>query len=98
MVVETRRHSESPGVIVTICSGLYLLIGMPRFSSKWILSHSTWYKSRRSGHGRRGSMRIYVNPEACIRWQDGSFCHPHFLSKHASAVESPIPHEPRDDE
>src|ERR1022692_3864681 len=34
--------------IVTICSGLYLLIGMTRFSSKWILSHSTWYKSRRS--------------------------------------------------
>src|ERR1039457_4615174 len=36
--------------IVTICSGLYLLIGMTRFSSKWILSHSTWYKFRRSGH------------------------------------------------
>src|ERR1035441_7060487 len=34
--------------IVTICSGLYLLIGMPSFSSKWILSHSTWYKFRRS--------------------------------------------------
>src|SRR5450631_4411360 len=39
--------------IVTICSGLYLLIGMTRFSSKWILSHSTWYKFRRSGHGYR---------------------------------------------
>jgi hypothetical protein len=24
---------------------------MTRFSSKWILSHSTWYKFRRSGHG-----------------------------------------------
>jgi hypothetical protein len=36
--------------IVTICSGLYLLIGMSSFSSKWILSHSTWYKFRRSGH------------------------------------------------
>src|SRR5450755_283333 len=35
--------------IVTICSGLYLLIGMTRFSSKWILSHSTWYKFGRSG-------------------------------------------------
>jgi hypothetical protein len=34
--------------IVTICSGLYLLIGMTRFSSKWILSHSTWYKFCRS--------------------------------------------------
>src|ERR1700722_14638261 len=34
--------------IVTICSGLYLLIGMTRFSSKWILSHSTWYKLCRS--------------------------------------------------
>ncbi|MGA9414146.1 MAG: hypothetical protein WBV60_05600, partial [Terriglobales bacterium] len=36
--------------IVTICSGLYLWMGMTRFSSKWILSHSTWYKFRRSGH------------------------------------------------
>src|SRR5580698_11235648 len=36
--------------IVTICSGLYLLIGMTRFSSKWILSHSTWYKFPRSRH------------------------------------------------
>src|ERR1017187_2518701 len=36
--------------IVTICSGLYLLIGMTRFSSKWILSHSTWYKFCRSRH------------------------------------------------
>src|SRR6267154_3047546 len=34
----------------TICSGLYLLIGMTSFSSKWILSHSTWYKFRRSRH------------------------------------------------
>src|ERR1019366_5093820 len=36
--------------IVTICSGLYLLIGMASFSSKWILFHSTWYKFRRSRH------------------------------------------------
>jgi hypothetical protein len=35
--------------IVTICSGLYLWMGMTCFSSKWILSHSTWYKFRRSG-------------------------------------------------
>jgi len=28
---------------------LYLWIGMTCFSSKWILSHSTWYKFRRSG-------------------------------------------------
>src|SRR5271157_76150 len=35
--------------IVTICSGLYLWMGMTRFSSKWILSHSTWYKFSRSG-------------------------------------------------
>src|SRR6266478_3556307 len=35
--------------IVTICSGLYLCIGMTSFSSKWILSHSTWYKNPRSG-------------------------------------------------
>jgi hypothetical protein len=34
--------------IVTICSGLYFWIGMTCFSSKWILSHSTWYKFRRS--------------------------------------------------
>jgi hypothetical protein len=38
--------------IVTICSGLYLLIGMTSFSSKWILSHSTWYKNPRSRHPR----------------------------------------------
>src|SRR5947199_1573369 len=36
--------------IVTICSGLYLLMGMTRFSSKWILSHSTWHKFCRSRH------------------------------------------------
>jgi hypothetical protein len=36
--------------IVTICSGLYLLMGITRFSSKWILSHSTWYKFCRSRH------------------------------------------------
>src|ERR1035441_7439820 len=34
--------------IVTICSGLYLLMGMTRFSSKWIFSHFTLYKFRRS--------------------------------------------------
>jgi hypothetical protein len=34
--------------IVTICSGLYLWMGVTRVSSKWILSHSTWYKFRRS--------------------------------------------------
>src|ERR1022692_2785067 len=39
--------------IVTICSGLYLLIGMTSFSSKWILSHSTWYKFRRSRQTKR---------------------------------------------
>jgi hypothetical protein len=27
---------------------LYLLIGMTNFSSKWIFSHSAWYKKRRS--------------------------------------------------
>jgi hypothetical protein len=32
----------------SICSALYLLIGMTSFSSKWILSHSTWYKNPRS--------------------------------------------------
>ena len=42
--------------MVTICSGLYLLIGMTRFSSKWILSHSTWYKFRRSRHVDGGMM------------------------------------------
>jgi hypothetical protein len=30
--------------IGTIYSGLYFLIGMASFSSKWILSHSTWCK------------------------------------------------------
>src|SRR5271154_465524 len=42
--------------IVTICSGLYLLMGMTRFSSKWILSHSTWYKFRRSRQRHNGSL------------------------------------------
>src|ERR1039458_4607748 len=42
--------------IVTICSGLYLLIGMTCFSSKWILSHSTWYKFCRSRHLYRDSL------------------------------------------
>src|SRR5271170_6563925 len=42
--------------IVTICSGLYLLIGMTRFSSKWILSHSTWYKFRPSRHLLKNSV------------------------------------------
>src|ERR1051326_9312233 len=41
--------------IVTICSGLYLLTGMTRFSSKWILSHSTWYKFCRSRHNVSGT-------------------------------------------
>jgi hypothetical protein len=38
--------------IVTICSGLHLWMGMTCFSSKWILSHSTWYKNRRSRQGQ----------------------------------------------
>src|ERR1022692_757272 len=46
--------------IVTICSGLYLLIGMTRFSSKWILSHSTWYKFRRSGQDMHSSWGYYL--------------------------------------
>src|ERR1035437_922576 len=45
--------------IVTICSGLYLLIGMTRFSSKWILSHSTWYKFRRS---RQDQIQSFLIP------------------------------------
>src|ERR1035438_9506301 len=68
--------------IVTICSGLYLLIGMTRFSSKWILSHSTWYKSRRSGqyplpdysivllglaaHSRLGTEELPVNGQSSL--------------------------------
>jgi len=28
-------------------------MGMTRFSSKWILSHSTWYKVCRSGHAHK---------------------------------------------
>jgi hypothetical protein len=47
--------------IVTICSGLYFLFGMSSFSSKWILSHSTWYKNRRSrqlvSHRKRGETK-----------------------------------------
>src|ERR1035438_7464124 len=50
--------------IVTICSGLYLLIGMTRFSSKWILSHSTWHKFRRS---RQDRMDIHKNARLTLR-------------------------------
>src|SRR5713226_8326014 len=45
--------------IVTICSGLYLCIGMTSFSSKWILSHSTWYKICRSRQRACGLMELY---------------------------------------
>src|SRR5271156_5935749 len=48
--------------IVTICSGLYLLMGITRFSSKWILSHSTWYNFRRSRHW---PVR-HAHPLACL--------------------------------
>jgi hypothetical protein len=34
---------------------LYLLIGMTSFSSKWILSHSTWYKNPRSRQSGRNN-------------------------------------------
>src|SRR5258708_14230423 len=50
--------------IVTICSGLYLCIGMTSFSSKWILSHSTWYKNPRSGQlARRKGSRLIVRSQ-----------------------------------
>ncbi len=32
----------------------YRWMGMTCFSSKWILSHSTWYKFSRSGQSRGG--------------------------------------------
>src|ERR1035437_7737546 len=54
--------------IVTICSGLYLLIGMTRFSSKWILSHSTWYKFRRSGQAQALHRGRCMKAVACIEW------------------------------
>jgi len=42
---------------------LYLLIGMTNFSSKWIFSHSTWYKSPRSRHYHSASkMEKEVGP------------------------------------
>jgi hypothetical protein len=44
------------------------LIGMTRFSSKWILSHSTWYKCCRSGHWTLGGNQ--VGKAAIIGWQD----------------------------
>src|ERR1700686_3607357 len=69
--------------IVTICSGLYLLIGMTSYSSKWILSHSTWYKFCRSRHDNEVVLwsaafipialqdpndRNYCVPIPCRRW------------------------------
>ena len=70
--------------IVTICSGLYLWMGMTCFSSKWILSHSTWYKFRRSGHlgesvstsdntilaGGYGNAKLFVQPAG--GWTDAT--------------------------
>src|SRR5713226_5244532 len=50
--------------IVTICSGLYLLIGMTCFSSKWIFSHSTWYKNPRSRQLGLQLRRVFL-----ILWQ-----------------------------
>src|SRR5450631_1045266 len=55
--------------IVTICSGLYLLIGMTRFSSKWILSHSTWYKFRRSRHH---AVQLSFRGNSCLGTRVGS--------------------------
>src|SRR5208282_5080301 len=57
--------------IVTICSGLYLLIGMASFSSKWILSHSTWYKFRRSRQQyTAGWRRIHARKSILIIEED----------------------------
>src|SRR5713101_6816634 len=64
--------------IVTICSGLYLCRGMTRFPSKWILSHSTWYKFLRSGHPR--SRRF------CETWEMGSL-----FSKFLDQCDRPYP-------
>jgi hypothetical protein len=61
--------------IVTICSGLYLLIGMTCFSSKWILSHSTWYNSCRSGQ----EMHCLLNAVEAV------LCGRTFLSEDAAA-------------
>jgi hypothetical protein len=36
---------------------------MTRFSSKWILSHSTWYKSRRSGHLGENILGFYFTQD-----------------------------------
>src|SRR6266849_4439999 len=57
--------------IVTICSALYLLIGMTSFSSKWILSHSTWYKNPRSrqvvpGHWDMTTMSVEMTGKALL--------------------------------
>src|SRR5271166_1541089 len=72
--------------IVTICSGLYLLIGMTRFSSKWILSHSTWYKLSRSRHPVNESFGLYVIVLVCVAAPKNWPKFPSFVENAATVV------------
>jgi hypothetical protein len=87
--------------IVTICSGLYLLIGMTCFSSKWILSHSTWYKKRRSRHFFRPRNKKPPDESNCRREsearsrlaaesQSGCAAHPRTQGPVSVAAASPV--------
>src|ERR1700692_2836102 len=64
--------------IVTICSGLYLLIGMTSYSSKWILSHSTWYKFCRSRHALCFVAHFLVSVHVFLLSANESLIHFHF--------------------
>jgi hypothetical protein len=58
MVCNSRFHRSS----VTICSGLYLFIGIPAFlQSEFSLSHSRWYKKPRSRQPWLAN-RVYHSP------------------------------------
>jgi len=49
---------------------LYLWMGMTCFSSKWILSHSTWYKFSRSGQALpQRKRRIHGRNDLLAQWR-----------------------------
>ena len=78
------QFDARPADQAPICSGL--LIGMTSFSSKWILSHSTWYKNPRSRH--LVSSTTFLQPwngsgstEFLSRWTTDLFPHPHVFDE-----------------
>src|ERR1700689_3772005 len=70
-VPRTRQayRSLTPRTCVTICSGLYLLIGIPALLQR-ILSHSRWYKKTRSGQPwYKNSTRSGPDGHSVLLWE-----------------------------